>query len=34
MLHNFTCQATEIADYTPDNLAKYGLIHVEDLVTT
>lgn len=33
MLHNFSCQASEIADYTSENLSKYGLINVEDLIT-
>lgn len=33
MLHNFQCQASEIADYTSENLAKYGLINVDDLIT-
>ena len=32
MLHNFSCQATEIADFNFENLAKYKLINVEDVV--
>lgn len=33
MLHNFSCQATEIADFTPENLQKYELINTEDITT-
>lgn len=33
MLHNFSCQASEIADFTPENLAKYGLINVDEITT-
>lgn len=33
MLHNFNCQATEIADFTSDNLILYGLMDTADLVT-
>lgn len=33
MLHNFSCQASEIADFTPDNLALYGLINVDEITT-
>lgn len=32
MLHNFSCQASEIADYTSDNLALYGLINAEEVI--
>lgn len=31
MLHNFNCQASEIASFTPDNLALYGLIDTKDI---
>ena len=31
MLHNFSCQANEIADYNPENLSKYNLINVQSL---
>lgn len=33
MLHNFNCQATEIADFTSDNLILYGLMDTADLIT-
>lgn len=33
MLHNFSCQASEIADFTPENLQKYGLINTEEITT-
>ena len=33
MLHNFSCQASEIADFTPENLQVYGLINTEEIVT-
>jgi hypothetical protein len=31
MLHTFSCQAVEIADYTPDNLLTYKLLETEDV---
>lgn len=31
MLHNFSCQATEIAEYTPDNLITYGLLDTQSM---
>ena len=33
MIHNFNCTATEIADFTSENLDKYGLINAHDVVT-
>lgn len=33
MLHNFSCQASEIADFTPENLQTYGLINTEEIIT-
>lgn len=33
MLHNFSCQATEIADYTPENLIEYGLLNTSEVPT-
>ena len=33
MLHNFSCQASEIADFTPENLQTYGLINTQEIVT-
>jgi hypothetical protein len=33
MLHNFSCQATEIADFTSENLTKYGLVNAEKVMT-
>ena len=32
MLHTFSCTATEIADFTPDNLIKYNLIKAGDII--
>lgn len=32
MLHNFSCQATEIAEYTPDNLITYGLLDTQSML--
>ena len=31
MLHTFNCQATEIAEYTPENLITYKLLDTEDI---
>lgn len=33
MLHTFSCTATEIADFTSDNLIKYELINADEIVT-
>lgn len=33
MLHTFSCTATEIADFTPDNLIKYELINAGEITT-
>ena len=33
MLHTFSCTATEIADFTPDNLIKYELINAGEIIT-
>ena len=33
MLHNFSCQATEVADLTSQNLTKYGLIDAKEVIT-
>lgn len=33
MLHNFSCQATEIADFTSQNLTRYGLINAKEVIT-
>ena len=33
MLHTFSCTATEIADFTPDNLVKYELINADEIIT-
>lgn len=33
MIHNFSCQATEITDYTPENLTAFGLLKAEDVPT-
>jgi hypothetical protein len=32
MLHNFSCQATEIATYNSENLVKYKLINTDDTI--
>nr|DAG21681.1 MAG TPA: hypothetical protein [Caudoviricetes sp.] len=31
MLHTFSCTAYEIADYTYENLLKYGFARVDDI---
>jgi len=31
MLHNFQCTAYEMADYTYDNLIKFGIVKIVDL---
>lgn len=33
MLHNFSCQASEIAEFTPENLSFYGLINMNEIET-
>ena len=33
MLHTFSCTATEIADFTSENLIKYELINADEIVT-
>jgi hypothetical protein len=33
MIHNFNCNATEIADFTSENLIKYGLMDADDIIT-